>query len=535
MQTEDGNQKCLVDLHLVNPQDDIARIERGKEKLLDDAYERIFEDGNHASFTNWDESRPLPCRVLWIKGDPGTGKTMLLIGIIRELSHQSAALSPSLSYFFCQSQGKTDPPLDNATAALRSLMWMLLLQQPDLIDHLQTDYKASGKDLFTNADALFALRRIFERIVTDVRLRPVYFIVDALDECDQGSEELIDFISTSLKITDKVRWLVSSRPDILTKLKNMENTKLASANTMVVIDMQSQEDRIGKYIERKLLYLADPERSEFLAASYTLEILAELSREIKERAMNNMLWMSLVFKALQKNRGSFYTKVLEDYPPGLSKLYDHKMTKIENAPTVESQRCMDVLMVTTLVYRPLSLSELTVLLPWGKEIDPYGIVDECDSFLKIEGETISMIHKSSKDYMLNYWSKYEDKVAQGHLDVVRRSIMAMSKLENNIYGLPSPATRRSDRPIRKPDPLEEFEYSCVYWVSHLAQIAKSSPNHRQDNTALVFDFLRAHFLHWVEALSWIERTGSVVHLIMVLIDVFQASFFTSAEQIERTY
>ena len=85
---------------------------------------------------------------------------MLLIGIIRKLSDQSAVFAPTLSYFFCQSQGKTDLPLNNATATLRSLIWMLLLQQPDLIEHLQTDYKLSGRHLFTDINAAVAVRRI---------------------------------------------------------------------------------------------------------------------------------------------------------------------------------------------------------------------------------------------------------------------------------------------------------------------------------------------------------------------------------------
>ena len=73
MQTDNENEKCLRDLRIVNPQDDMERIEKEKEKLLDDAYEWIFEDEKHAAFTNWDESRLPPCRLLWVKGGAGTG------------------------------------------------------------------------------------------------------------------------------------------------------------------------------------------------------------------------------------------------------------------------------------------------------------------------------------------------------------------------------------------------------------------------------------------------------------------------------
>jgi hypothetical protein len=103
------------------------------------------------------------------QGHAGTGKTMLLIGLIRELSGQLAVLAPTLSYFFCQGQGKTDPPLNNATATLRSLIWMLLIQQPRLISHLQTDYASSRGAVFTDTNALVAMTRVFKDMVKDAR------------------------------------------------------------------------------------------------------------------------------------------------------------------------------------------------------------------------------------------------------------------------------------------------------------------------------------------------------------------------------
>ncbi len=42
------------------------------------------------------------CRLLWIEGHAGTGKTMLMIGTIRELLRQPRILAPKVSFFFCQ-------------------------------------------------------------------------------------------------------------------------------------------------------------------------------------------------------------------------------------------------------------------------------------------------------------------------------------------------------------------------------------------------------------------------------------------------
>jgi predicted ATPase len=113
----------------MDPQDDMDLIQtKQKEELFDDAHKWILDTYEYTTFIDWsmDESVKQPSRLLWIKGPAGTGKTMLLIGIIRQLSGQFAVLSPNVSHFFCQ--GTTDEAHKNATDILKCLIWMLLIQ-----------------------------------------------------------------------------------------------------------------------------------------------------------------------------------------------------------------------------------------------------------------------------------------------------------------------------------------------------------------------------------------------------------------------
>jgi hypothetical protein len=54
-----------------------------------------------------------------------------------------------------------------------------------------------------------------------------------------------------------------------------------------------------------------------------------------------------MFKDLETERGQYAVKKVKDYPLGLPKLYDHKMTRIENE-TKHRQHCKDVLVATFL-------------------------------------------------------------------------------------------------------------------------------------------------------------------------------------------
>jgi len=112
----------------MDPQDDMDLVQNEqKEKLFNGAHKWILDTNEYAAFTKWSIDEPVqpPSRLLWIKGPAGTGKTMLLIGIIRQLSGQYAVLSPNVSHFFCQ--GTTNKVHKNATDILRSLVWMLLI------------------------------------------------------------------------------------------------------------------------------------------------------------------------------------------------------------------------------------------------------------------------------------------------------------------------------------------------------------------------------------------------------------------------
>ena len=110
-------QKCIQDLRLTDPRDDKERIEANKGGLLREAYRWVLETSD---FQQWRTNQHN--RLLWIKGDPGKGKTMLLCGIADELQN-SLAKSALLSYFFCQA---TDSRINRATAMLRGLIYLLV-------------------------------------------------------------------------------------------------------------------------------------------------------------------------------------------------------------------------------------------------------------------------------------------------------------------------------------------------------------------------------------------------------------------------
>ncbi|KAM0265152.1 hypothetical protein ACHAQJ_000305 [Trichoderma viride] len=169
--THQANEACLNALFITNPEDDKKRIEDTKGGLLLDAYIWILKND---AFTQWHDDPAT--RLLWVRGDPGKGKTMLLCGIINELKADS---SRNIYYFLCQA---TDNRLNNAAAILRGLLYTMVSQQPSLISYIRKEYDISGKSAFEGINSWVVLSRIFAHILKDPSLKELIFVIDALDE-----------------------------------------------------------------------------------------------------------------------------------------------------------------------------------------------------------------------------------------------------------------------------------------------------------------------------------------------------------------
>ncbi|OQE91251.1 hypothetical protein PENNAL_c0010G09750 [Penicillium nalgiovense] len=201
---------------------------------------------------------------------------ILVIGIISEISRQSFNLAPRPAYFFFQASQKS---MTSPTDALRSLIWMLLIQQPRLFSYIRDTLRNAGASYFDSPSVFWPLAEIFKQMLADKDLAPVYLTLDALDECDEGNSRdpgrphLLSLISDTLRITNKVKWLLSSRPevDVYKKLK----TKPAFG-AIVELDVQSRPEPVNAYIEHKL---SDLERDH----EYPKDVLDEMSQEIRRQ------------------------------------------------------------------------------------------------------------------------------------------------------------------------------------------------------------------------------------------------------------
>jgi hypothetical protein len=172
---------------------------------------------------------------------------MLLCGIVNDLEKQT--VDARLSFFVCQA---ADSCVNSATAVLRGLIYLLIKQQPSIISHIRESHRDAGKRLFEDANAWWALSKIFTSFLEDANLKNAYLIIDALDECITDSGKLIELI-VQKSASPRVKWIISSRnlPDIQERLEMVRH----KARLSLDLNAESVSTAVSIFIKHKVLQL----------------------------------------------------------------------------------------------------------------------------------------------------------------------------------------------------------------------------------------------------------------------------------------
>ncbi|KAJ5718705.1 hypothetical protein N7488_004351 [Penicillium malachiteum] len=442
------DQACLRDLRTTNPCDDKERIKKTNGGLLKDSYRWILEN---AAFRKWQTNESN--RLLWIRGDPGKGKTMLLCGIIEELTELHGDTA-TISFFFCQA---TDMRINSATSVLRGLIYLLVEKHPSLLRHVRARYDSAGKDLL-----------VFEK----------YFVIDALDECRDGLKDLLDLIVEHSTTHQEIRWAVSSRNEF-------EITEcLGSATYVAPISLELNEASVSVAVAAFIQHKVDDLAKRKI---YNAKTTTTIKRHLLTNSQGTFLWVALVWKNLDQTPRRHVMKKLGMFPPGLDAFYRRMMGQVRNSE--DAELCKQILGTVTAVYRPVTLSELSSLLAGRNDgfNDLDTLLESAKDFLTREVFT-EMFPKGLDSEHYTIFSQY--------LDVL------FKKLRRDILNLKLPGIFTKDISVPSPNPLAPAEYACIHWVDHLGA-CKDSVTYRFSlkNKETLDTFLQQKYLHWLEALS----------------------------------
>ncbi|KAL8965933.1 MAG: hypothetical protein Q9183_003611, partial [Haloplaca sp. 2 TL-2023] len=259
-------------------------------------------------FQSWLDDESARSRLLWVYGPPGCGKSILSSFVVRQLQD----MGHMCQYFFF-SFG--DGMKRTINLLLRSLAYQVATTIPDF--RTQLEKLADDTVRLEKAEGRAIWQKLFISKLCKIRLqKPIYWIIDALDECE-APEKLLTLLSSIDSSRCPLRVMLVSR-----KTQGLSHAcqRLESSNQVDHLNIGDAKEDMEAYAAQEIAYLRGGP-----------EIKARVRRTIRDKASGNFLWVYLVIKEImQCHTEAGIEEALHELPPDLEPLYERMERSLTN-------------------------------------------------------------------------------------------------------------------------------------------------------------------------------------------------------------
>ncbi|KAK5988173.1 Vegetative incompatibility protein HET-E-1 [Cladobotryum mycophilum] len=473
---------------------------------------------------------PASGSIFWLNGMAGTGKSTISRTVARSFAEKNTL---GASFFFKRGEGDRGRVSYVFTTIVAQLVRGLPSIAPfvrDAIDGYPAIHEKSISDQFERL-ILDPLKKASASIQWQGPTLVV--VIDALDECDRedSMRTMIRVLSQARDLSNpRLKFFLTSRPELPIRLGFEEISGQYDGLLLAQIPKLVIQHDIGAYMRHQL----DAIRKDYnmsvmstrrLSADWPGEenfeklvamaiplfiVAATICRLLKDRRLGgpqNQLNGILEYqKARLSSLDATYLPVLDRLLVGLSHA-DRKEIIARFRYNVGS---------IVLLASPLSIAALARLLQVPTDV----IEDQLDllhSVLSVPFDVstpVRLLHLSFRDFLLDpekesnpskypFWVN-EQATHEILLSQCLKLLSSGETLKENVCSLRLPGTPRVDVDQRVIDAClpPEVQYACLYWVHHL-----SSTGHTIQDNDIVHRFLNSHLLHWLEALSFLGKSG----------------------------
>lgn len=490
----------LHGLYTADPQHDREELLNVKGAIAQDTCGWILSS---TEYRQWHKRGPDSTDLLWICGGPGSGKTMVSIYVSKYLEDptntqgdpQSGLTEVDLVlYFYCNG---SDGDKNSETGILRGLLFQAILRRPHLLPHVQQIYEERGNSIFRDwsFDMLWiALRAIIlETSAQDVPQHTLentadqqspaaYIIVDGLDECEPASVRRLVAKLSSLdndqEIRGKLKVMVLSREK--PALRDAFAGRCLRLNLEEPRNAQAVSDDVQRHVVQQVDRIASPDTKD-----YSTELCTSVKEYISQNSQQNFLWVSLAMAELESTSRIEAWEHLSRIPPTLDAMYEWMVMKIPHGWRELSTK---VLLWVTLAFRPLSLSELHVVLGERRlsltdSETLRDCIDHCGQLLRISADDkVHLVHHSAREYLLERLesspSFFKDCVELNPFNLEEGHRLIASICIRNLGGATHPGVRNFHKRKSRMDkdtlvvydtstPTALSDYARAFWTDHV--------------------------------------------------------------------
>ncbi|KAF9067409.1 ankyrin repeat-containing domain protein [Rhodocollybia butyracea] len=429
----------------------------------------------HPQFVEWREATS---GTLWIQGKVGAGKTFVSTAIIQELKADSASLC--CYYYFDNrdnSQTKT-----NARGLLQSLLLQTATRSGGVHPALHGLYTKCTEGLMEPTTA--ELSATLEVVSKD--LRPVYLVLDAMDECSEAFDVLkhLAYLKKNLCIAVTSRYLATDY-DVSWYI-HLDHTEYFHQD-------------IAQYLEEK-----------FRHRKLKPELLTEIIDQLSEGAQGQFRWVDCQVTVLERCKTpKSMREALKKLPNTLEETYTLAIDRMSKGEHVKDAG--QLLMWLVYAFEPLSIAQVTEILAVDLEdqtFDPdmrslelengtYEILDSTLITVDVE-KVVKLAHNSVKEFLTQTHAEmHTSKMFKINEDLAHATICqtcVIYLLQFNKEGI-------------LPEEEETFEelyplgiYAAEHWASHMQNLDDEVPDHKTAKDlviSLLKDSSQFTYVNWI--------------------------------------
>ena len=452
------------------PENDLANI---TEAQLDGSCTWLTE---HSSFENWRSGLESHPKLLWLTGDPATGKSTLTGHVIKYLEQMNG----DCSYFFFKHHcaGKS-----TVADLLCSFAWQMASTNTDIRKNLLLMHKDDVP--IDRADERAIWRSVFVSRILRTQLRqPHFWIVDGVDECNSFTS----FIPMLARIDAQFPLLVfvTSRPS-LTMERALSHEHIPRYHEVLSRDRSLGD--IALYVRSHSHYL--PCECE--------TVREELVHRIIQKSNGNFLWTRLVVRELEAAMSEQrIQETLNSVPQEIDDLYARIFKQLMASPS-EGKLVATIFRWIVCTSRPLTVEELkdALRLDIGEVLPQLDktVNSICGNLVFVDlQKRVRLAHHTVREY-LNREDLPMDLTInkhEAHAQIARVCLDYMQGDEMKI------ARHRRGIAINKNRKRSAFsEYAIKHYSDHVARAASA----RESLVTGLQNFLQSTSLAWLELVA----------------------------------
>ncbi|KAJ6098857.1 NACHT and WD40 domain protein [Penicillium canescens] len=493
--------------------------------------------------TKWTISPKGKC-IFWLNGMAGTGKSTISRTVARSLKEAKLL---GASFFFKRGEGDRS----NAIKLFPTIIRQLMVRIPQLIPGVQKvlneEPDIAGKSLKEQFDKLILqpfLGLEGSKLLhsTDLRVAPIFVVIDALDECarDEDIRVILRLLATlqESKIIH-LRVFLTSRPELpirlgFSQIPSFEHQDMAlheipevlvQHDISLFLNHRLSVIRIERDLptdwpeDNAIQSLARLSAPLFIFAATACRILGDLQWDPEDSLAKLLAYQNDKSQSDDMPRFDDMSQFDRTYLPVLNRLLEGQSQKQERQLVQEFKEIVGAIVTLECPVSVVSLSRLLEIPE--KQVDRR--LSSLHSVLSIPSDLtqpVRLFHLSFRDFLLDSETRHKTPFwiseEQVHQRLTARCLKICGSLKQNVCELSYSATREriESRVIAQCFP-PEMQYSCHYWAHHLARSTKD-PAEIEELLSPVHSFLQQHFLHWMEAMSILGLNSDIIEIINLL-------------------